>query len=68
LLAPELLGKRRVGHISDLCRDEGAGLFASLNVLPKATYATDYSSKTERAMTERLIAAAIAKVPLGDPP
>jgi transposase len=68
LLAPKLLGKRRVSHISDLCRDEGAGLFAGLNVLPKATYATDYSYKTERAMTERLIAAVIAQVPLGDPP
>jgi hypothetical protein len=68
LLAPKLLGKRRVGHISDLCCDEGAGLFAGLNVLPKATYATDYTYKTERAMTERLIAAVIAKIPLGDPP
>jgi transposase len=68
LLAPKLLGKRRVGHISDLCCDEGAGLFAGLNVLPKATYATDYSYKTERAMTERLIAAVISKTPLGDPP
>jgi hypothetical protein len=68
LLTPKLLGKRRVSHISDLCCDEGAGLFAGLNVLPKATYATDYSYKTERAMTERLIAAVIAKVPLGDPP
>ena len=48
--------------------DEGAGLFAGLNVLPKTTYATDYSYKTERAMTERLIAAVIAKTPLGDPP
>jgi hypothetical protein len=68
LLTPKLLGKRRVSHISDLCCDEGAGLFAGLNVLPNATYATDYSYKTERAMTERLIAAVIAKVPLGDPP
>jgi transposase len=68
LLAPKLLGKRRVSHIGDLCCDEGAGLFAGLNVLPKATYATDYSYKTERAMTERLIAAVIAKTPLGDPP
>ena len=68
LLAPKLLGKRRVSHISDLCHDEGAGLFAGLNVLPKTTYATDYSYKTERAMTERLIAAVIAKTPLGDPP
>jgi transposase len=68
LVAPKLLGKRRISHISDLCCDEGAGLFAGLNVLPKATYATDYSYKTERAMTERLIAAVIAKTPLGDPP
>jgi transposase len=68
LLAPKLLGKRRVSHISDLCCDEGAGLFAGLNVLPKATYATDYSYKTERAMTERLIASVIAKTPLGEPP
>jgi transposase len=68
LLAPKLLGKRRVSHISDLCHDEGAGLFAGLNVLPKITYATDYSYKTEQAMTERLIAAVIAKTPLGDPP
>jgi transposase len=68
LLAPKLLGKRRASHISDLCCDEGAGLFAGLNVLPKATYATDYSYKTERAMTERLIAAVIARTPLGDPP
>jgi transposase len=68
LLAPKLLGKRRVSHISDLCCDEGAGLFAGLTVLPKATYATDYSYKTERAMTERLIAAVIARTPLGDPP
>jgi transposase len=68
LLAPKLIGKRRVSHIGDLCTDEGAGLFAGLNVLPKTTYATDYSYKTERAMTDRLIAAVIAKTPLGDPP
>jgi transposase len=68
LLVPKLIGKRRVSHISDLCTDEGAGLFAGLNVLPKTTYATDYSYKTERIMTERLIAAVIAKTPLGDPP
>jgi transposase len=68
LLVPKLLGRRRMSHISDLCCDEGAGLFAGLNVLPKVTYATDYSYKTERAMTERLIAAVIAKTPLGDPP
>ena len=68
LLVPKLIGKRRVSHISDLCNDEGAGLFAGLNILPKVTYATDYSYRTERAMTERLIAAVIAKTPLGDHP
>jgi transposase len=68
LLVPKLLGKRRVSHISDLCADQGAGLFAGLNVLPKVTYATDYSYTTERTMTERLVAAVIAQTPLGDPP
>jgi len=68
LLVPKLIGKRRVSHISDLCNDEGAGLFAGLNILPKITYATDYSYKTERAMTERLIASVIAKTPLGEHP
>jgi transposase len=68
LLVPKLLGKRRVSHISDLCDDQGAGLFAGLNVLPKVTYATDYSYKTERATNERLVAAVIAKTSLGDPP
>lgn len=68
LLVPKLLGKRRVSHISDLCDDKGAGLFAGLNVLPKVTYATDYSYKTERAMSEKLVATLIAKPLLGDPP
>jgi len=68
LLLPKLLGRRRISHISDLCNDEGAGLFAGLNVLPKTTYATDYSYRTERIMHERLVTAVLAKTPLGDPP
>ena len=68
LLLPKLLGKRRISHISDLCADEGAGLWAGLNVLPKTTYATDYSYRTDRGMHERLVAAIVAKTPLGDPP
>jgi transposase len=68
LLLPKLLGHRRISHISDLCTDEGAGLWAGLNVLPKTTYATDYSYRTDRTMHERLIAAVVAKTPLGDPP
>jgi transposase len=68
LLLPKLLGHRRISHISDLCADEGAGLWAGLNVLPKSTYATDYSYRTDRTMHERLVAALVAKTPLGDPP
>jgi hypothetical protein len=68
LLLPKLLGHRRISHISDLCADEGAGLWAGLNVLPKTTYATDYSYRTDRTMHERLIAALIAKTPLGKAP
>lgn len=68
LLAGKLLGKRRVSHISDLCDDEGAGLFAGLNILPKTTFATDYSYRTERAMSERFIAALLSKAPLCEPP
>src|SRR5262249_44275657 len=63
LLAAKLLGKRRVSHISDLCSDEGAGLFAGLNVLPKATFATDYSY-----LSERFIDALLGKVALGEGP
>jgi transposase len=68
LLAPKLLGKRRVSHVSDLGMDEGAGLFAGLNVLPKTTYATDYSYRTERAMNERLVDELVACLPLDAPP
>jgi transposase len=68
LLAPKLLGKRRVSHISDLAADEGAGLFAGLNFLPKTTYATDYSYRTDRAMNERLVDTLVSHLPLGEPP
>ncbi|MBV8578872.1 MAG: hypothetical protein JOZ58_28030 [Acetobacteraceae bacterium] len=68
LLTPKLLGQRRVRHIGDLCCDEGAGRFAGLNVLPKAPFATDSSYKTERARTQRRVAAVTGRTPLGDPP
>src|SRR5262245_12918790 len=68
LLAGKLLGQRRVSHISDLCNDEGAGLFAGLNVLPKATFATDYSYRTQRAMSDRFVKALLAKAPLAEAP
>ena len=68
LLSAKLLGKRRISHISDLCNDEGAGLFSGLNVLPKTTFATDYSYRTDRGMNERFIDALLSKAPLGEGP
>ena len=68
LLCGKLLGQRRISHISDLCSDEGAGLFAGLNVLPKATFATDYSYRTARPMSDRFVKALLAKAPLGEAP
>lgn len=68
LLAPKLLEKRRVSHVTDLCTDEGAGLFAGLNVLPKTTYATDYSYRTERVMNEQFVDTLVEHIPLPEPP
>jgi hypothetical protein len=48
LLALKLLDKERRSHIDDLNCDELAGLFAGLNILPKKTFATDYSYRTGR--------------------
>jgi hypothetical protein len=48
LLALKLLDKERRSHIDDFNCDEVAGLFAGLNILPKKTFATDYSYRTGR--------------------
>lgn len=66
LLCGKLLGQRRISHISDLCNDEGAGLFCGLNVLPKATFATDYSYRTQRPMSDRFVKTLLAKAPLDE--
>lgn len=56
LLALKLLDKERRSHISDFNFDEALGLFAGLNVLPKKSYATDYSYRTQRSQQRRLLA------------
>jgi hypothetical protein len=48
LLALKLLDKERLSHIDDFNCDEALGLFAGLNVLPKKSFATDYSYRTTR--------------------
>jgi hypothetical protein len=56
LLALKLLDKERRSHISDFNCDEGLGLFAGLNVLPKTAFATEYSYRTQRTHQRRLLA------------
>jgi hypothetical protein len=57
LLTWKLLDKERRSHISDFNFDEALGLFAGLNILPKTTFATDYSYRTQREHQHRLLAA-----------
>jgi len=62
LLALKLLRKERRSHIDDFNMDPALGLFAGLNVLPKKTFATDYSYRTEREQQERLLAGWVKKL------
>jgi hypothetical protein len=48
LLTLKLLDKERRSHIDDFNFDKALGLFAGLNVLPKKSFATDYSYRTTR--------------------
>lgn len=48
LLSLKLVDKERLSHIDDFHCDEALGLFAGLNVMPKKSYATDYSHRTTR--------------------
>jgi hypothetical protein len=48
LLSLKLLDKERRSHIDDFNFDEALGLFAGLNILPKKSFATDYSYRSTR--------------------
>ena len=54
-LALKPLDKERKSHISDFNFDEAIGLFTGLDILPKATFATDYSYRTRRHYRQRLL-------------
>jgi transposase len=54
-LALKLTGKERLSQINDLNFDEGMGLFAGLNVLPKCTAISDYSYRLETSALDRLL-------------
>ncbi len=54
-LALKLIGKERLSQVNDLNFDEGMGLFAGLNVLPKCTALSDYAYRLESSMLDRLL-------------
>src|SRR5207248_7861253 len=60
LLVLKLLDKERRSHISDFNFDETLGLFAGLNVLPKKSFATDYSYRTDRSHQRQLLSGSVA--------
>jgi hypothetical protein len=60
LLTLKLLDKERRSHITAFDVDEALGLFASLNVLPKKSYATDYSYRTTRPCQQGLLSRWVA--------
>ena len=62
LLALKLIDKERHSHISDFNFDEALGLFAGLNILPKATFATDYSYRTARENQRQLLAGWVTRL------
>lgn len=57
LLALKLLDKERRSHIDDFNFDAALGLFAGLNILPKKSFAIDYSYRTERRQQYALLQA-----------
>ena len=57
LLALKLVGVTRVSHVDDLAADVGAGLFAGLVALPKATALSTYSYRLSHARQAAFLAA-----------
>lgn len=62
LLVLKLLDKERRSHIDDFNFDEAVGFFAGLNVLPKKSFATDYSYRTQRSHQEKLLSAWVGQL------
>jgi len=62
LLILKLLDKERLSHIDDFNCDEALGLFAGLNILPKKSFATDYSYRTTRIQQQELLKGWVKKL------
>lgn len=55
LLALKLFSSRRHAHVMSAVLDEGLALFAGLNVIPKRSYLTEYSSRIDPACYPKLM-------------
>lgn len=62
LLVLKLLRKERRSHIDDYNLDQALGLFAGLNILPKKSFSTDYSYRTQRQQQQKLLGSWIKNV------
>ncbi len=56
-LALKLWGVERKSHVMALVADEGLALFSGLNVSPKKSYLSEYSSRVDPRKTGRLLGA-----------
>ena len=61
-LALKLIGKERLSQVNDLSFDQGMGLFAGLNVLPKCTAISDYSYRLDPFTLDRLLKGFVRKM------
>ena len=61
-LALKLIGKERLSQINDLSFDQGMGLFAGLNVLPKCTPISDYSYRLDPLILDRILQSFVRKM------
>lgn len=64
LLVLKLLDKERQSHINDFNCDAALGLFAGLNILPKKSFATDYSYRTQREQQVKLLRGWVSRLSL----
>lgn len=55
LLALKLFGSARHSHVMSYVLDEGLGLFAGLNVIPKRSFLTEYSCRVDPACYPKLM-------------
>ena len=65
-LALKLWSIERKSHVMALLADDGFGLFAGLNVFPKKSFLSEYSSRIDHTKTMRVLAAWHAQV-AGEP-